>query len=181
MTLHSAFRAAALGAGLAILAPVVATGLAATQAQAQTLPAPKGAVVLTVTGSIGVTNADGQAQFDIDMIKALPKVSFDTYTIWTEGRQTFTGVELKTVLDLVGAQGSGIDASALNEYLVDIPIEDAVEGGPILAYEQNGTALSVRDKGPLWLVYPYDSRPEYQTEVVYARSIWQMSSMEIRP
>jgi hypothetical protein len=25
------------------------------------------------------------------------------------------------------------------------------------------------------LIYPYDKKPEFQTEVVYSRSIWQLS------
>jgi hypothetical protein len=64
--------------------------------------------------------------------------------------------------------------------MVEIPLTDAVAGGPILAFEQNGEALSVRDKGPLWVVYPYDAAASFQTEMIYARSIWQVKRMEIR-
>jgi hypothetical protein len=38
----------------------------------------------------------------------------------------------------------------------------------------------VRDKGPLWVVYPYDSKPDYQSELIYVRSIWQLAQMEFR-
>jgi hypothetical protein len=41
--------------------------------------------------------------------------------------------------------------------------------------------MSVRDKGPLWLVYPYDSAAKYQSEVVFSRSIWQLNRLEIAP
>ena len=39
--------------------------------------------------------------------------------------------------------------------------------------------MSLRDKGPLWIVYPFDSNPSYSTEVTYARSIWQLDRIEV--
>jgi hypothetical protein len=41
--------------------------------------------------------------------------------------------------------------------------------------------MSVRDKGPLWVIYPYDAVPEYKSERIYARSIWQLVSIEVLP
>ena len=51
----------------------------------------------------------------------------------------------------------------------------------MIAYERNGAVMSVRDKGPLWIVYPYDSNPDYQTEEIYARSIWQLEKITVKP
>ncbi|RYH00603.1 oxidoreductase, partial [Salipiger sp. IMCC34102] len=39
--------------------------------------------------------------------------------------------------------------------------------------------MQVRDKGPLWIVYPYDDTPEYRSEVIYSRSIWQLDRIEV--
>ena len=39
--------------------------------------------------------------------------------------------------------------------------------------------MSIRDKGPLWVVYPYDSSADYRTEVIYSRSIWQLDRIEV--
>lgn len=147
---------------------------------ANTLPEPAGAVILTVTGDVAQANSDLGAQFDLAMLQAMETVEFQTSTIWTDGPQVFRGVPLARLIEAVGAEGSVIAASALNDYTVEIPLADAVEGGPILAFEQNGKALSVRDKGPLWLVYPYDANREYQSEVIYARSIWQVKRLEFR-
>jgi hypothetical protein len=38
--------------------------------------------------------------------------------------------------------------------------------------------MSVRDKGPLWVIYPYDS-DDYRSEVIYSRSIWQLDRLEV--
>lgn len=161
------------------LALVLGLGLAG-QAPAQTLPTPEGPVILTVTGSIGCTNRERAAEFDRKMLQAMDPVTLRTSTLWNDGVQTFTGVRLKTLLERVCATGSQIDAWALNDYWAEIPVTDAVEDGPILAYEQNGKALTVRDKGPLWIIYPYDANPDYQTEVIYTRSVWQLVRLELR-
>ena len=72
-----------------------------------------------------------------------------------------------------------MNAIAVNNYSVPIPVADAVEGGPLLAFEINGAAMSIRDKGPLWIVYPYDSKTDYQSETIYSRSIWQLNRLQI--
>ena len=143
------------------------------------MAAPTGEVILTVDGSISTTNADGAAQFDLDMLKAMPVSGFDTTTTWTDGMHRFEGVPLKALLDAVGAEGAKITATALNDYAVEIPIEAIEENVPILAYHIDGETFSRRDKGPLWIVFPYDSSPEYQTELVYGWSIWQLSKLTI--
>ena len=70
-------------------------------------------------------------------------------------------------------------ATAINDYTVEIPVSDAVEGGPIIAYSVDGKPMSVRDKGPLWVIYPYDSGAQYRSEVIYSRSIWQLDRIEV--
>ncbi len=155
-------------------------GLFATAALAQEpLAAPTGEVVMTITGAIDRKNTPDGAAFDLAMLQALDPVSVTTSTIWTDGVQEFRGVSLERLMQEVGAHGSMIAASALNDYTVQIPMTDAVAGGAVLAFEANGAELSVRDKGPLWVIYPYDASKDYQSEVVYARSIWQVAKMEV--
>lgn len=167
----------ALARSLASLLCVAAMAVAAT---AETvLPAPDGEVLLTVSGDIAATNGDGVARFDRAMLKALPAVTIRTSTIWTEGVHDFTGVPLVALLDRLGVDTGTLSATAINDYAVDVPVSDAVEDGPIVAYEMDGTPMSVRNKGPLWIVYPYDSNLAYQTEVIYSRSVWQMDRIVV--
>jgi hypothetical protein len=141
----------------------------------------EGEVLLTVTGVIGQTNAGDAAAFDLELLEAMETVVIETTTIWTEGMQTFVGVELVDLLAALEAEGSNLRAIALNDYAVDIPVTDAVEGGPIVAFLRNGEPMSLRDKGPLWVIYPFDSSPDYQTELIYSRSIWQLNRIEVQP
>jgi hypothetical protein len=169
MTLRNVARALTLGSAL-----FVATAATALE------PA-EGEILLTVTGAIGETNAGDSAQFDLAMLAGLDTITVETTTIWTEGVQTFEGVELVDLLAAIEAGGANLRAIAHNDYAVDIPVADAVEGGPIVAFLRNGEPMSLREKGPLWIVYPFDSSPDYQTEQIYARSIWQLDRIEVQP
>lgn len=144
------------------------------------LAAPTGPVLLTISGAIENSNSeDGNASFDLEMLQALGAETIETSTIWTEGTQSFEGVSLLALMEAVGATGDLLQATAINDYSVEIPKEDWVENGPIVAYFNNDEEMSVRDKGPLWVVYPYDSSPNYQTEVIYSRSIWQLDRITV--
>ena len=141
--------------------------------------APSGDVILTVRGLIENTNDGDRMTFDRAMLEKMPVTSFKTSTNWTEGEHEFTGVLLSDLLAAVNATGAKLRATALNDYTVEIPVSDARKGGPIVAYAIDGKAMSVRDKGPLWIVYPYDSSAEYRSETIYSRSIWQLDRIEV--
>lgn len=161
---------------------VVVTIIAAmtTAVFAQEFAPPAQTVVLTVSGKIATVNVGDTAQFDMAALRKFPVTEFETTTIWTEGPQTFRGVSLKVILDYLKASGKMLSVSAINDYSVEVPVSDAVENGPIIAYEANGKPMHRRDKGPLWLVYPYDVNPAYKAETIYTRSIWQMDRIEVQ-
>lgn len=167
----------ALVTNTAFLATVLA--LWALFASAEPLPEPGGPVLLTVDGAISNTNAGKTAVFDLEMLRSLGETEIVTETIWTPGMHRFTGVSLEAFLTAVGAQGALLDAVAINDYSVEIPLSDATEDGPIIAYEMDGKLMSRRDKGPLWMIYPYSSDPAYRTELIYSRSIWQLDRMTV--
>ena len=118
-------------------------------------------------------------EFDIEALQELGGATIQTSTIWTEGVQSFTGVPMKTLVAEFGLTSGSLRASAINDYAIDFPVEDAMKDGPMIAYHRNGKPMTVRDKGPLWIVFPFDSDPKFQTEVVHARSIWQLDRIEI--
>lgn len=153
------------------ISAIAAAGLAVSPA-----PADEGeATLLTITTSeetVTLSRSD---------IEGMGSETIVTTTIWTEGEQAFTGLPLVTLLEFLGVEDGTLRAHAINDYVVDIPASDAVEGGPIIAHTRNGTPMTVRNNGPLWVIYPFDSNPDYQSEVIYARSIWQLDRIEIVP
>lgn len=126
------------------------------------------------------TNGNEIVEYDLEALEAMESVTFETSTIWSEGPQVFTGVSLHTFVAELQIDEGVLLASAINDYTVEIPTSDAVTGGPIIAYLRNGSSMSVRDKGPLWVVYPYDSKAEYQSETIYSRSIWQLDRIALK-
>lgn len=132
--------------------------------------------ILHVTGKI----AGGTASFDLAALRALPQATLATSTVVTDGTQRFTGVLMRDLLDLVGAQGELVSASALNDYVVDIPVSDFRDYDVILAYAMDGVPLDRADKGPLWIVYPRDDHAELQDIRFDYRWVWQLSGLDIR-
>ena len=154
-------------------------GVGSTPAFADKIPVPDGPVILTISGDIDTANVDGTVQFDRMTLADLDKSLIETTTIWTDGRHTFQGVSLHILTELLGVSDGTLLSTAINDYTVEIPVSDAVPDGPIIAYKMDGDEMSVRDKGPLWVVYPYDSSPDYRTAVIHARSIWQLDRIEV--
>lgn len=162
--------ALALGLGLALAA--------ANPAAADGLPMPTGRVVLTVSGKIGQANRGQDAVFDMAMLEALPQHSFTTRTPWYDRPVKFTGPRLADVLAAVKARGQTIHASAINDYTIRIPVADTAED-VIVARLLDDKPMAVREKGPLFVVYPFDSKAELRSSVYYERSIWQLKRMSI--
>lgn len=172
---HATARAMAVPGLLAVLA---------AGAAAETRPPPQGEPVLTVAGSIGWTNGDAGAVFDREMLAALPQSGFSTGTVWTDGVSRFDGVMLAALLAELGvdieAGGGVVSVFALDGYLAEIPFDEIGPDAPLLATHRDGAPMPLRDKGPIWLVYPYDANPDYRSDTIYARSVWQIERIEIR-
>ena len=43
----------------------------------------------------------------------------------------------------------------------------------------NGQAIPVRDKGPLFIIYPFNDRAELRVPQYFARCAWQLRTLEI--
>jgi len=153
--------------------------LAAVALPARALDKPGGTVVLTLTGRVRMPNDGERAQFDMGMLEALPQTSFSTRTPWYAQARRFTGPLLRDVLAAAGAQGTLIRLAALNDYKVDMPFEDAQRYDVIVARLIDERPMAVRDKGPLFVIYPFDARPELRGAVYYSRSAWQLRSIEV--
>lgn len=162
------------GAAMLVLAGLFLTTQAAASSQSHT-PS-KRAVVLTVTLTDGT-----QRNFTMRDLGAMDPLSFTTTTPWTTGPSTFEGVRLRDVLAAAGAKGSCMEAIALNDYVSFLPFEDAMNKDVLIAYKMDGRRLTVRNKGPLWIIYPFDQDPSLKKEAIYARSVWQLRRLNIQP
>ena len=162
--------AVALGAGLAGLAVF-------GPARAATLAAPTERRILTISGKITNTNDGEAAVFDRPMLEAIGMGAIETTTPWYNGAVRFEGVRMDALMQHVGATGESVTATALNDFSTDIPISDFSRFGVLLAIKRDGIYMPVRDKGPLFIVYPYDSSSELRSQKYYSRSAWQVSRL----
>jgi hypothetical protein len=137
-------------------------------------------VVLTVSGRITATNAGATATYDMAMLEALPGRATETETPWTKGKVKFEGPLGAALLDQLGASGTTLKITALNDYVVEVPVEDFRKWPVILATRKDGKAMPVRDKGPIFVVYPFDLDRSLYNERIFSRSAWQVKSIEVR-
>lgn len=184
MSRGSKGRGRSLAAALFLaIAMLIGSGAGAEQSAA--LPAPQGDVILTVTGKIGRSNGQNaaghrEARFDRAMLEQLGRTEIVTMTPWYKDVMRFEGVLLREVLAAVAAEGDSLHAVAHNDYAADLPVDDAKRYDVILAMKANGQVLTLRDKGPLFIIYPYSSDKALRTELISYRSVWQLRSLEVR-
>jgi hypothetical protein len=143
------------------------------------LPAPAGKAILTISGKIAVFNEGKTAKFDVALLESLGLSSFTTSTPWYDAPVTFTGVLMAKLMETVRASGETVVAAALNDYETKIPMSDFAQFGVLLALKRNGEYMPVREKGPLFIVYPYDSNSELKSQKYYGRSAWQIARLSI--
>ena len=146
----------------------------------QSLLQPTGQIILTISGHITNTNNGDKAEFDLDMLHALGTRAMSVTTSWTDGTQEFRGVLMSDLMAAVGAKGKTVEAVALNDYTYKIEIEDFSLYSVILATKLNGKILKIRDKGPLWIIYPLDTFSEEQKGLIERRMVWQLRQLIVQ-
>lgn len=159
------------------LSPLVFT----TQAWSEPLAPPEGPVLLVVSGQIQHTNQGEEAHFDRRQLEALTSRTTTTNTPWTEQADDYFGPKGRALIEAVGAQDAEwMTVRALNDYSTEIPVSDFYDYEVILALKKNDRYLRIRDRGPLFVIYPFDEQPHLNTEMHYNRSAWQVKAIEFR-
>ncbi|SMF18972.1 hypothetical protein SAMN06265365_10326 [Tistlia consotensis] len=157
-----------------ILRSLAVLGLSLLLGLGQPLAA-RAAPYLEVVAKDGTTVSLDKAQF-----AALPRTTIVTETPWTEGDSRFSGVLLRDLLAALKLPVSAVAARALNDYEATIPASD-IEGYDVLIADQlNGKAMSVREKGPLWIIYPLSAHAELRSSDTEAKMVWQLLRLTLQ-
>ncbi len=149
-------------------------------ARAAGLPAPTEKSILTVSGKISVHNDGQTASFDRPMLEAIGDWSFETRTPWYDGEDRFEGVAMSRLMEAVGASGDRVAAIAVDDYLTEIPISDFTRFDVMLALKRDGKYLTIRDNGPLFIVYPFDKYPELRSSTYTSWCAWQVTRLIVK-
>ena len=134
--------------------------------------------MLTITGAIAETNAPGKAEFDQAMLDALGADEVKTARSGPRARRPGRASGSARCSTSVGATGTTVVATALNDYSGEIGI-DLIEDYPVLlATRLNGEPLAA-DKGPIWIIYPIDDYPGAPRAGRPALG-WQLATVDVR-
>jgi hypothetical protein len=139
-------------------------------------PATSSEAILSVSGS---HLAAVQVDLDLAALERMPRHRIATSTPWTEGVSAYDGVLLRDLMKELGITGSTVTLTALNDYQIAVPTADFERYDVLLAYARDGKAMPVRDKGPLWVIYPLDDRPELNGQETHAKMIWQVRRLDV--
>lgn len=141
-------------------------------AQAQSLKAPAGPVILTVTGKIAQTNRgpfdaaqdiffknqqvtfERAAAFDLAMLEALGSTAVTTDYPQGGRLHKFEGPLLRDVLKAAGAQGRAVKILAIDGYNQEIPMSEIEQWPVLLAVKQDGAYIPLGGFGPTRIVFP---------------------------
>src|SRR5437016_6608839 len=105
---------------------------------ANQLKNPVESAILVVTGKVTATNKGQRAVFDRPMLDAMMENEIKTKTPWYTGEVRFEGVSFSRLAKEVGATGDTLVITALDDYTREIPLEDLVQHGAILALKRDG-------------------------------------------
>ncbi len=137
--------------------------------------------LLRVSGSIGSESGSDPVEYDAAGLNGLPQTSFTTSTPWSTSPIEYKGISAGDLFHAVGAHGSRVQLVALNDYVVDSEIEFILAGDGLFATHQNGTPMPISEQGPVFLIFPFDARPELKHQSYYSRSVWQLAEIIVLP
>jgi hypothetical protein len=135
--------------------------------------------LLVISGNLDSESVDNKIAFDMNSLLDLPATEVTTNNRWLPGPVKFTGIRISDLLNSVGAQSNEIEARAANEYKFRLTNIDFDKYPIIVAYMKDGKPMSVRELGPLWIIFPFDDFPELLNDRNEAASVWQLTDIEI--
>jgi hypothetical protein len=138
----------------------------------------KGPVMLTVTGAVENTNRgpadpamdklfafnevsfDKAMEFDLDALEALPQATVKTDFPKGGPMVEFTGPPLADLLAAAGAKGATVTVQAMDGHAVEVPVDEMIGHGAVVALERDGKPLGIGGFGPAQIVFPRAERAD---------------------
>ncbi|WP_116475633.1 molybdopterin-binding protein [Zobellella maritima] len=150
------------------------------QLQAQEAMEP---VVLSISGPIIEHGQHlDRVDYTLRQLQAFPQDNITTSHVWTRQPHTYTGPALQQLLAPLFAHTTikTLTLGGLNGYSIAVDWSKVVPYDPILAWQDNGQAMSRRNKGPLWLMLPFDQVPVLQQAEFTHLMVWQLRHIKVQ-
>lgn len=127
-----------------------------------------------------VSNGEETKSYTFEDLLAFEQEIVETTNDYVDELATFQGPSLQSLLeDSDIDRDAELKMSAINDFTISVPAEDAFLYGVILALLRDGEQMSVRDKGPIWVIYPMDDNPELRDDMYNGRLVWQLKSIAV--
>lgn len=114
---------------------------------------------------------------DRTSLLALPQSSMETRVPWHDGPARFEGPLLSRLMESLGVHGETLIVTGLDGYSIRIPLAEAYKMDAMMAHSCNGKSLSIRELGPLILLYPQGDGFSSQQRLF--RTVWQVSHITV--
>ncbi|MGR3755599.1 MAG: molybdopterin-dependent oxidoreductase [Tranquillimonas sp.] len=136
--------------------------------------------ILTVVQNDAAGNQVSK-EYTAEQLLDMDPVEITTMNDYLDAPHVFTGPLLRDLIDTELKATDSIEVTALNDYKTKIPAAEALKYDVIVAVLQDGERMSLRDKGPFWVIYPMSDNPELQDPGFNDRLIWQLSGVKLVP
>jgi hypothetical protein len=148
-----------------------------TLAAGEKIGAPKGEVVLTVSGAIGARNKGRTLELDLASLEQMRRVRLEAAEPFLKRRVMFEGVLLSDLLAVaeVPDTASTVSLTALDDYKVDFKLADVRSSQMLLATKADGKHMPVDRAGPIRIVFPDSSGLGRNPDLW----IWSVASMKV--
>lgn len=145
------------------------------------------ALVLTMIPGMGqasdiltVTAGEISRTYSFDDLSAFPQEVVVTDNFYVDEPTRFSGPLLRDLMEAFGVtRENTLVMTAINDYSAEIPVTDILDYDVILALRENGEPMPVREKGPIWVIYPMDDHAELSDPLYNSRLIWQLSDIRV--
>lgn len=146
------------------------------------IPAPTGEVILTVTGKIGIKNDGDALRLDMETLEKFGVVEYPLNDPWLKEKMTYQGVLMSDFLKMIQADSSAeiVHIVALDNYEIDLAVQELNKWPVLLATRANGKYMDVSENGPTRIIFPFDQFSEIDPKIYRDLMIWNIASMEVR-
>jgi len=121
--------------------------------------------------------------WSLGKVDALSQQRTTTHSPFFPGTKTFSGPLLADLLAAALSaepkESTPIKLIALNNYSIQTTFGKLKHADAIVATRKNDLPMSIKDRGPFWIIFPLTKRPDLENEDFYRLMIWQLSDIVI--
>ncbi|WP_394406181.1 MULTISPECIES: molybdopterin-dependent oxidoreductase [unclassified Sulfitobacter] len=129
---------------------------------------------------LSLTTSKQSVDFTLEQLQTLPQTTVVTANDYVEPSAVFQGPLLRTVLEALEIdKDAELKMIALNDFTSTVPASDAFDYDVIMAVLRDGERMTVRNKGPIWVIYPMDDNPELRSDIYNDRLVWQLKEIAV--